>query len=161
MKVTNNCNTCKIFHKSPPRPVVHLPMRPRFLKQVDMDWKFYSKHILLHIINHATRSSATTVTPSWISVNGLPEKFLRDNGGEFGNDNFTNMCETTYINSKLTGAESLWSNGLVERHNFILGHMLDCILEETRDNIELLLDGPLMQNIHKPTSTAFQCSSQQ
>ena len=47
------------------------------------------------------------------------------------------MCESMKINFKLTGAESPWSNGLVERHNLILGDMQDRILEETTDNIDI------------------------
>ena len=150
VKVTNTCNTCKIFKKPPPRPVVGLPMASKFLECIAMDLKFYKKHILLHLIDHATRLSASAVIPSkkpeiiikkifqiWISVYGVPEKFLSDNGGEFANDDFANMCEAMNINFKLTGAESPWSNGLVERHNLILADMLDRILEESTDNIEI------------------------
>ena len=80
------------------------------------------------MIDHATRLSASTVITSkkpdiiinkifqvWISVYGLPENFLSDNGGEFASDHFTNMCEAMNINFKLTNAESPWSNGLIKR----------------------------------------------
>ena len=63
------------------------------------------------MIDHATCLSASIVITSkkpdiiiskifkvWISVYGLPEKFLSDNGGEFANDHFTNMCEAMNIN---------------------------------------------------------------
>ena len=166
VNVTNNCNTCKIFKKPPPRPVVGLPMASKFLECIAIDLKFYKKNILLHMIDHATRLSASAVIPSkkpeviikkifqiWISVYGVPEKFLSDNGGEFANENFINMCEAMNINFKLTGAESPWSNGLVERHNLILGDMLDRILEESTDNIEIAVAWAInaknsLSNIH-------------
>ena len=150
--ITNECNTCQIFKKPPTRPVVGLPVASKFLECVAMDLKFYKKYILLHLIDHATHLSASAVIPSkkpetiikkifqiWISVYGLPEKFLSDNGGEFANQEFVNMCEATNINFKLTSAESPCSNGLVERHNLVLADMLDKILEETTSSIEIAL----------------------
>ena len=58
----------------------------------------------------------------WISIYRLPEKFLSDNGGKFVNENFFNICKARNINSRLIGAKSRWSNGLVERQ--ILENML-------------------------------------
>ena len=102
------------------------------------------------MIDHATRLSASTVITSkkpdiniskifqvWISVYGLPEKFLSDNSGEFANDHFTNMCEAMNINFKLTSTESPSSNSLIERHNLILGDILERILEESTNNIDI------------------------
>ena len=53
----------------------------------------------------------------WISVYEFPEKFLSDNGGEFANHKFRELCEAANIVAKTTAAESPWSNGLCERHN--------------------------------------------
>ena len=73
------------------------------------------------MICHVTRLSASAVITSkksdiiskifqlWINARGLPKKFLSDNSGDFANDHFTNMCEATNINLKLTSAESPWS----------------------------------------------------
>ena len=141
--ITNECNMCQIFKKPPTQPVVGLPMASRFLECVTMDLKFYKKYILLYLIDHATCLSASVVIPSkkpetvikkifqiWISIYGLPEKFLSDNRGEFANQEFVNICEATNINFKLTSAESPWSNGLVERHNLVLADMLICFWGE-------------------------------
>ena len=149
LKVTNECNNCQVFKKPSLRPVVGLPMASRFFECVARDLKFYRKHILLHMIDYTTHLSASTVITSkkpdliskifqvWISVYGLPEKFLSDNGGEFANDHFTNMCEAMNINLKLTSTESTWNNSFVKRHNLILGDMLDRILEESTNNIDI------------------------
>ena len=68
-----------------------------------------------------------------ISAYGTSGTFLTDNGGEFLNSDFIDMCESVNINVETTAAESPWSNGLVERHNQIIGAMLDKVLSENED----------------------------
>ena len=127
-------------------------MASKLLECVAMDLKFYKGHIILHLIDHATRLSASAIIPSkkpeiiiktifkiWISIFGSPEKFLSDNGGEFANEKFVNMCESLNINFKLTGAESPWSNGLVERHNLIISEMMDKVIEDQVNDIDIAL----------------------
>ena len=124
----------------------------KFQEFVAMDLKFYNKHIILHMIGYATRPSASTIVQSkrpndvikgifqhWISVDGTPEIFLTDNGGEFCNEDFINMCEGFNITIKTTGAESPWSNGVVERHNRTISEMLDKVIEDTKCEIIIAL----------------------
>ena len=68
---------------------------------------------------------------------GSAEKFLSDNGGEFSNKDFMDMCETLGITVKTTAAESPWSNSLVERHNLVLSEMLDKKIDETDCDISV------------------------
>ena len=128
-------------------------MASTFQECVAMDLKFYKHHILLHLVDHATtRLSASAVIPSkkpeviikalfkiWISVYGTAEKFLSDNGGEFANEHFINMCEALNVNYKTTAAESPWSNGLVERHNLVISEMLNKTMHDTTSDINLAL----------------------
>ena len=99
--VSSNCTTCKLYKKTPPRPVVGLPMATEFQETIAMDLKFYNDKILLHLVNHSARLSASSFIPNknldtilthifkiWISVYAAPEKFLTDNGGEFANSKF-------------------------------------------------------------------------
>ena len=143
LKITIECNTCHIFKKLSPRPVVELPMVSQFPECVAIDLKFYRKHTLLHIIDHATPLSASAIITSkkphiiiskifqlWISVYGLLKKFLSDKGREFANDHFTNMCKSMKLHFKLTSTESPCSNDFLKRQNLILGDMLNRILEE-------------------------------
>ena len=115
-----------------------------------MDLKMFHGKILLHLIDHATRLSACAVVSSkrpeeiirqifrvWISVYGCPEKFLMDNGGEFNNEHFRQLCEKVNITVKTTAAESPWSNGLCERHNQVLGQMLEKTMAETGCNLDI------------------------
>ena len=49
------------------------------------------------------------------------------------------MCEAMNITIKVTAAESPFSNGLVDRHNFIITDMMDKKLEESQLNLDLAL----------------------
>ena len=51
-------------------------------------------------------------------------------GGEFNNGEFTSLCENFNINIKTTAAESPWSNGLIERHNSVLGNIVSKMMCE-------------------------------
>ena len=148
--ISDECQTCKVFKKAPPRPVVGLPMATKFLECVAMDLKFYNSKILLHLIDHATRLSMSiqirskepsviiqAIFKNWIAIYGTTTKFLSDNGGEFANNDFLEMCESLNITYKTTAAESPWSNGIVERHNLIISQMLDKVLYETNCSIDL------------------------
>ena len=49
------------------------------------------------------------------------------------------MCKAINITVKVTAAESPFSNGLVERHNFIIADMMDKTLEELQFSLDLAL----------------------
>ena len=48
------------------------------------------------------------------------KNFLANNGGEFANSQFLEMCRAMNITVKVTAAESPFSNGLVETYNMII-----------------------------------------
>ena len=84
---------------------------------------------------------------------GSPEKFLSDNGGEFANKEFLEMCEKLNIRFLVTAGESPFSNGLVERHNKVLSDMLDRFLEDCNCGIDIAIAWSVttknsLQNIH-------------
>ena len=148
--ISENCKTCKIFKKTPPKPEVALPTSYKFNEIVAMDIKFYHGTPLLHLIDTCTRFSATAVLKSkeakvvidnifkiWISIFGCPQKFISDNGGEFGNQEFRDMAEALNINVTTTAAYSPWSNGLVERYNAVLEDMIDKVREEVDCSINV------------------------
>ena len=152
--VTQSCNTCKRYKRPSPRPIVMFPLATQFNETVALDLKIYENNTtyFLHVIDHATRFSAAAVIKSkksevivnnffkiWIAIFGTPGKVLSDNGGEFVNSTFVDMCESLNINFITTAAESPWSNGLVERHNGIIGEVVKKILEEVDCSIEVAL----------------------
>ena len=130
-KVCDCCKVCQEYKKTPQRPVVGLSMAHRFNETVAMDLKEWKegtfKTWFLHLVDHATRYSASTVIKSkrkevivaqifdiWVKIFGYSKKMLVDNGGEFDNQEFQDFCENLNIKIKTTAAESPWSNGLVE-----------------------------------------------
>ena len=161
------CKTCKLYKKPLPTPVAAMPLAFWFQQTVAMDLKFYQGKIILHLIDHATRLSAAVQIPSkhpkaiiktilsnWISVYGAAENFLTDNGGEFENQDFIQLCEAFNISVKTTGAEAPWSNGLVERHNLALSEMLNKVLEDTKCPFDIALQWCMnaknsLHNVHR------------
>ena len=100
---------------------------------------------VLHLIDHATRSSVSSfvkskqpevifkaIFKSWIQIYGAPEKLLTDNGQEFANSKFIYMAESMNIKVKVKAAESPFTNGLAKRHNFIIADMMEKVLEESQ-----------------------------
>ena len=164
--VSKNCTICKEYRKPPPRPIVGLPMATYFGECVAMDLKQLGGYYLLHLIDLATRLSACSPIRSkqpdviikeifriWISIYGCPEKFLSDNGGEFSNDHFRELCERFNITVKTTSAESPWSNGVCERHNQTLAEMITRTMNDTNCNIDLAVAWCInaknsLQNLH-------------
>ena len=151
-EVTENCVICKKYKKTPPRPVVGFPMATKFNECVAMDLKFYDGKIILHMIDHVSKLSAAarvsskepriiikSIFKNWVSVYGVPIKFLSDNGGEFMNASFIEMCEQMNIAVKNTAARSPWSNGIVERHNLVIAEMLDKVLAESKCDFDSAL----------------------
>ena len=149
-EVCKNCETCQRYKKPPARPVVALPTATRFKETVALDLKFYNGNILLHLIDHATRLGIAAVIPNkrpetivknmlrhFIQVFGNAESFLTDNGGEFVNKQFLELCDVFGIKIKTTAAESPWSNGLIERHNLILSNMLDKVINDVGCNLDI------------------------
>lgn len=151
-EISDNCDICKKYKKTPARPVVGLPMASMFLETVAMDLKEYHGNLIIHLIDLCTRLSAAiriknkkpetiiqAIFQIWIQVYGSTEKFLVDNGGEFANPQFIDMTEKFGITVKTTAAYSPWSNGTVERHNGLLAETLDKVIAETGCNIDLAI----------------------
>ena len=143
-KICQECSICEKFRRQPLRPIVGLPVGSKFNETVCMDLKEYvhNQSWILHLIDSATRySTARIVTTkkqeviiqaiyeSWIVYFGPPVQFLSDNGGEFSNQGFRDMCEKMNIKTKTTAAESPFSNGMCERHNLVVFETMKKVLE--------------------------------
>ena len=71
-------------------------------------------------------------TKNWLSIFGAPKRLFSDNGGEFINDEFYEMCERFNIKVVTTPFYSLWRNGLCKRHNQVLTNVLDKIRDDVK-----------------------------
>ena len=74
-----------------------------------------------------------------MAIFGAPMRFLQDNGSEFNNYEFQDMSENLNVEIATTAAESPWSNGVVERHNAVIGNMVDKIIADIDCSLEIAL----------------------
>ncbi|XP_063688395.1 uncharacterized protein LOC134821623 [Bolinopsis microptera] len=153
--VSSNCDVCKRYKRPNNRPVVCMPLAKDFNDTVAMDIKVYDKNkniYIQHMIDHKTRFSAAKVIRSkdketivesvfthWINTFGPPKKFMSDNGGEYVNKSFVDLCEKFNVHIITTGAEAPWSNALVERHHALLSNSMIKIMEDTKCSVEVAL----------------------
>ena len=125
----------------------------QFQETVAMVAKQQNGEILIDLIYLATCLSAAAVIPNknpetivknifekWLSLYVEPQKFLTDNRWEFINAVFLGMAEQLLIEAKATAAESAWSKGVAERHNSVIGDILDKILADTSINYDIPVD---------------------
>ena len=95
-QISNNCNICKRFKRTPTRPVVCMPLANKFNQVIAMDLKHFIDGVyFLHLIDlfHCLSQIITRKLPSvivdaviksWIALGfGAPRKFLIDNEGKF------------------------------------------------------------------------------
>ena len=155
--VSDNCEICFKYKKPKPRPKTGFPIAKRFNEtiaaMIALDLKKWSSDTWLHhMIDYLTRFSASCVIKSkckdvivkkifqiWIYIFGSPKKFLVDHEGEFNNHKFTSLCENVNIHICTMAAEAPWSNGLVERHNAILGYRVAKTIDNVKCDLELTL----------------------
>ena len=154
-RLDDSCSICRKYRRPKPRPLVGFPMAKTFNETVGMDlkeWSHSPKIWFLHLVDHATRYSASCVIYTkrkeeiikkifkiWISIFGSAKRFLVDNGGEFNNDEFRSLCENVNIRicTTSTAAESPWSSGIVERHNATLGFSVQKIMDDLKCDLSL------------------------
>ena len=149
-EISSKCDICKEYKKAPLRPVVGLPLANEFNHTVAMDLITIPQGgWILHLVDVFSRYSVACVRRSkkpasiidailkpWISYFGYPQRFLADNGGEFANEEYREMCETFSIEVAKAAAESPWSNGLCERHNEVLKESVRKVMEDTNCSSE-------------------------
>ena len=142
-EVGNKCEICQKYKKKPLRPIVCFPRAKTFNENLAIDLKVFSDDYMLHIIDQFTRFSRTItiknkraetvvkgVLQTWIAIFGSPKTILADNGLEFNNEGFRDLCDALGICVYGTAAESPWSNGVNERHNGVLGTMIEKLMEK-------------------------------
>ena len=141
-EVEKTCETCQKFKGKPLRPVVCFPRAVTFNENLAIDLKFFTAGYMLHTIDQFTRFSRTIIIKnktaaivlkgvlhSWIAIFGSPKSILADNGLEFNNEDFRDLCDQFGIQVYGTAAESPWSNGVNERHNALLGQMVEKLID--------------------------------
>ena len=126
-KISEECTICQVRKCPNAKPVVRLPTTIEFNEVVAMDTKVIENKLVLHLIDQVTRFSAAAVGKSkkkeeiiqhlftmWISIFSVPSELFSDNGGEFSNDDYMELCEAMNITITKTAAEAPFPNGLCE-----------------------------------------------
>lgn len=134
--IEKSCHTCLQVKRAPPRPKSCLPLSSQVNECVAMDLKFINSKPVLHMIDTFSRFSTAcfltskhaetvieAIFANWINVFGRPGRFFSDNGSEFNNKEFHDLCEKFHIEVQVTPIEHPASNGICERHNAIIGEM--------------------------------------
>ena len=137
--MSDNCEVCKRFKKSPNRPKVGLPTSSDFNEVVALDLKERNnnKEYILYCICTFSRLTRGVIIKDkkpdtivkgiidcWVLGKGIgpgiPGKFLFDNGGEFNNSQVIDLAEKYGIKMHgTTAAHSPFSNGLCEQNHEI------------------------------------------
>ena len=151
-KIYENCSTCLQFRKGKSTPKVAPPMAYEVNDCMTLDLKLYPKwgrNILYMVDDFSRYMTAVPITDKegktivrefmakWIfgTPYGPCKSVLTDNGTEFVNKEFREMCERLGIRHVTTGAYSPWGNGKNERNH----HTVDIMLEK------MLHDDPSMK----------------
>ena len=153
-KIGEDCDLCKQFAKTPPRPVVGLPMASRFNEKVAMDLKQWQRKWILHLVDMFTRFTVSVfierkrtsdvidkIMMNWVGAGfGVMEGILTDNGGEFSSDETREVSSILNVILNTTAAESPFQNGLCERIHAVTDTMLLKLqAEHPNISIEVLL----------------------
>ena len=143
-EVSNKCDVCIKFPKSPSRPKVAFPVSRDFNQCVALDLKENKKNkqYILYCIDTFSRLTRGVIIKDkkpativkgihdcWIlgkgTGPGIPNKFLFDNGGEFNNPQTIDLAEKNGINLQgVTAAYSPFSNGLCEKNHEVCDRMV-------------------------------------
>ena len=145
-----SCETCLRYKKVQPRPVVGFSLASRFNEWVDLDMKHIKGNKILHLIDRFSKYSVAvrvlnkensiiinTIFKYWVAYFRCPSNVLTDNGREFDNQYFCDMCQNLNIIVRMTGAESMWSNGVCKRYNGAIEECIIKTLEETKCSFDV------------------------
>ena len=133
-----------------PRPVVGFSLASRFNEWVALDMKHIKGNKILHLIDLFSKYSVAVKVPNkesstiintifkyWVAYFGCPSNVLTDNGREFDNQYFHDMCQNLNIIVRMTGAESLWSNGVCKKYNGVIEECVIKTLEDTKYSFDV------------------------
>ena len=136
-EIASRCQLCQLYARTPPKPVVSMPMAKSFNEKVAMDLKQYKGRWILHIIDMWSRYTMSmfinrkktscvidALMKNWVGVFGVMGSLLTDNGGEFSSDEMREITSILNIRLCTTAGMSPFQNGLCERVHAITDMML-------------------------------------
>lgn len=143
--IHKQCKTCPMFSKTPPKPVVSLPIACEFNEVLTMDLKevkVQQYKYILHLIDGFTRMTmsffmedkeADTVIhhfmKNWVTVHRRPAKIWLDVGGEF-NNTMRQLGKALGTMVETGSGYTAWMNGLNERNHCVVDRCFTKIMKE-------------------------------
>ena len=117
-QIEEKCELCKIYAKTPSRPIVGMLMATKFNEKVAMDLKQWNSRWILHVIDMWSRYTLCifidrkkpsnvidNLMTHWIGKFGVMGALMTDNGGEFS---------SYYIHIKHTTMHHSWRKPVSE-----------------------------------------------
>ena len=146
-EIVEKCEVCAHHKKTIPKPAVGMPLAEDYNHTVAVDLNELDRNVwYFHMIDEYTRFSAAVIIRSkqssvvvdsfrkhWIAIHSPPKVGFSDNGSEFNNEEFQDMCKNFSIELKTTAAHSTWSNGLCDRHNQTLTNIMQKVRADKED----------------------------
>lgn len=146
--IENQCELCKVYSRTPSRPVVGMPMAKEFNEKVAMDLKQWKGRWILHMIDMWSRYTISIfisrkrpsdvidcMMKNWVAIFGVMGSIMTDNGGEFSSDETREIASILNVKLCTTAGESPFQNGLCERNHAVVDMMLNK-LEAENPNTE-------------------------
>ncbi|KAL5007820.1 hypothetical protein ScPMuIL_016626 [Solemya velum] len=151
--IESTCELCKMYAKTPPRPVVALPMAHEFNEKVAMDLKQYEGLWILHMIDMWSRYTVSIfikrkrpkdvidgMMRHWVGVFGVMGALFTDNGREINSDEMREVASILNIRVCTTAGMSPFQNGLCKRVHAVTDRMLVKLAAENKGvELETLL----------------------
>ena len=148
-KIHSECQLCKKYAPTPPRPAVSLPMASEFNEMVSMDLKKWNSKYILHLIDMWSRLTVSSfierkkpaevlekIMLNWVGTGfGIMKAVLSDNGGEFSADELREVASVLNVRVVTTAAESPFQNGLNEKNHAITDFMLTKLKAEFGERV--------------------------
>lgn len=137
-RLTAACKACRTARPRPPRALVTIPRPTHFNDSVAIDLaEIAGRGSFLHVIDLGTRLSrcvavsdkeaptrGRALLSQWINVYGACRVILSDPGRELHNALMRLLAERFNMRVDVTAGQSAWSNGVCERHNGVVKHMV-------------------------------------
>lgn len=143
VSVANKCEMCKRYKKTPPRPIVSLPLANSFNDKVAIDLKKWQNLWILHMVDVWSRFTVSVlinrkrttevienIMRNWIGVFGTMKSILSDNGGEFNSEEMREVGSILNVEINTTAAYSPFQNGVCERNHAVVDGILTKLVED-------------------------------
>ena len=135
--IDEKCEFCKIYSKTPSRPIAGMPMASKFNEKVAMNFKQWNGRWILYIIDMWSRYTLSVfvdrkkpgniidaLMTQWIGKFGVMKAQMTDNSAEFNSDETREITSILNIQRCTTAGESPFQNRLCERVHDITDMML-------------------------------------